>query len=420
MLTRITQTDKDLIVGLFLSFVFLTLLYEVSWAPDTKGYINFTSMRPPVYPLLLKLFSYLDSSYWFLVFFQMLFGLSAIVVTTLYAASFFELNQTSRIALGVILATPYIGKTGNYLLTEAIAYPLFLFTVCSLLALIKHNKFRHFIGLLALIMTLSLIRGQFVFLYVVAFLYVLFCIYKSIKINYFISLVVLFLGILGQNYAERYYHYKFDNGFNNTSHTNIHLSVAPLYLSNIEDAKAFEDGLSKSIFTSIKQDLDEKKLGVDYRVGNINVNYQYYTVYDKIVYDVIANVFNDYEITAPHEVDEIMGDIYLHLVKHKPFAYAKHVFKNAVGYFGGYYQLVFFFCVALIVFTKSTLDSDNSNLFKAAMFLMLLHFGNILLLSIVQAVHVRYSFYTDIIFWSFCIVFSTEYYLKLKRQVDNV
>ncbi len=104
-------------------------------APDSLGYISGDFLRSAGYRSSLKLMENVFglANFFPIVVLQMIAVFLAVFVMAKTLMRIFQLPALLLPVLLLILSSPYLGHTGNYILTEGFAYPLFLFTMSFLL-----------------------------------------------------------------------------------------------------------------------------------------------------------------------------------------------------------------------------------------------------------------------------------------------
>ncbi len=406
-------------------FVLLCLLllgYFISLgpilAPDSGGYINNSITRGSLYPLLINFFTLFDNSHFVLVVFQLLLGFGAIFIMVFTLKSYFQsninknaaFNNALTVILTGVLVFPYFGKLGNYVLTEGIAYPLFLLAFCSLLkGLLKHKPW-FLIAFFVLSGLLVLIRAQFLFMYIVGFVGISSFVISKYKNksqksspgrmlqNVSLKKIIAILSfsliaiIVTCNILEKAYHYKFHGEFAATPSIGIHLAVTPFYLSSLDDVQHVKSKENKELFLEMRENIDDLQFH-DY----------FYVAYDEIVYSVFYPTLEKNGITNHYDIDKTMMKFVYPLVKANWKKHVEHFIRVFSKYLGGYYFVLFVALIFIMSFLRYFKRDDK--LSQAMFFATLLHLGNTSSLAIIQSVHFRYSCYTSAIFLCMLIIY---------------
>src|SRR4029078_6210281 len=158
-----------------------------------------------------------------------------------------KFNRLTFFIVLSILSLPYTLRWGNFLLSQGLAYPLFLLTVRYLfISLFKGNKKALYYGMVTLIL-LTLTRRQFLFMYVVFPCVILYIGYRYKLILKEIMFLLLMFGLtyLSADFLERSYNFFYHKPFSTVPSLGMQLIVAPLYLASEEDEVIFEDNQEK-------------------------------------------------------------------------------------------------------------------------------------------------------------------------------
>lgn len=139
-------------------------------AYDTVSYLDHAANREPIYPLLLDFFGSLFRSkgYFFLVLFQTISVLTACLYLSRVLYSFYGLPPWGFLVCFALTASPvFLLRIGNFLLSEAVAYSMFLFSVAWAAEAVRVKTIKVLLISLALIMLSTLIRPQMAAMYLI-------------------------------------------------------------------------------------------------------------------------------------------------------------------------------------------------------------------------------------------------------------
>ena len=150
---------------IFLSFFFQSII-EVN---DSLSYIENSYKRPFLYPLIINIFEFIFSNYFKrpLIIFQLLLGYLAV---TYFLKFFFKKFRIKSFVFKVILffsiSYPYFNlsmKIGNSILSESLAYPIFLIFIIFFIKSIfgEKNYFKNFLLSLIFFSLLVLTKKTF-------------------------------------------------------------------------------------------------------------------------------------------------------------------------------------------------------------------------------------------------------------------
>lgn len=411
-------------IGLFsitvLSLTFALFLQGPILHPDSASYLYPNPLRPPMYPLLLQINQALfgTNHYHALIFFQLTIGIWAACAFAQTLKKLFALPIWVIAIITIALLIPYgWQKFGNIVLTEALCYPLFLCATRSLLQGLIGKKTRSFFFFLGWTSLLILTRRQFLFLYPVfgVVLVYLFCWdRRSFKVTTIALLSLTFgLSIIATNLLERSYQYSQHGHFSIAPFTGVQLVVAPLYLANDADSELFKTPLEKSVFLTTRQILQDKKISYDTRpneqagVFTLSTYTHFYEHYNTICWEALRTALTKHAVVDVYQVDALTLDMATTLIQAHLIDYIALYFANIVFNLGGFYYafflgILFLLLIVKLIYNKPAIAPTPLTL---TMFLsLLLTFANYSLVALVEPVLKRYSAYTDTIQISLLLV----------------
>ena len=219
--------------------------------PDSQGYLNMDIYRSLGYPSFIAFHKWLfGSKYMSLLLFSQ-FSLTTFSIFYLKnkIAYHLKLSQWSSLLVFLLLFVPvfYEIKVINAILSEALAYPLYLLLIANLLEFITKKHFKNIIYSSLLLLILIQVRGQFMFVVIVLILAIL--ISKTgnsynkkhwISIITFVTIPFLSIGI------DVAFHKIKHHKATTTPWTGIQTASLPFYVSNKDDYKVLD--------TKIQQD----------------------------------------------------------------------------------------------------------------------------------------------------------------------
>jgi len=291
------------------------------------------------------------------------------------------------------MVIPYFsGTLGNAILTEGISYPFFLLGTCSLLSGIYNKREKDFLVYLVYITLLVLIRGQFLFLYVV-FPFIIVWLYRTnAKARIGMLAACCILSIFTGTLLERTYHLLANQRFITTPFGGMQIAIAPMYLSTPQDSLLFSDTLQKSIFTETRAGMVSHNLIPE--GWELYFPYAFALNYDKILYTELMPTLNIHGCLDPVENDRIMNNIALTLIKHNDISFLHLYVNNVIYYFGGVYYCVVV-CLFLVFALYFTIKHPANVFSSASFFILLMAVGNATATCLFIFVQKRYTIYTD-------------------------
>ncbi len=350
-------------------------------SPDSSGYLTNATNRTPVYPLLVSLF-------------QRVFGpvaLDALVVfqvVLLAVCSFMLARHLSRkflsggrIALALLAGILFAGGVGlsPYILSEAIAYPLFLLT--CLFALRFWFERHHAGGLILVALLNTFVRPQMAFAVAVAF--VLLALRKR-----FVSLVVLAIGLWAGAFAEGLYHQHFSGTSTKISgyHT---LSSTLLMLYEPGDEDKFDRSEYRQVMREIYQEIARRQNAIffrnpwkDTRAAAFSRNL------DELAFATVEQIFTrHYPQAGVAEKNRFYAAVYRTLAPGKRAAFLRLILSKILYWYGP--TLI---AIQVVLLLMGVLV--GTEIAQAISILTLFDLGNKAILVLFAANHLRYHLYS--------------------------
>ncbi|NOU18341.1 MAG: hypothetical protein HOO91_12365 [Bacteroidales bacterium] len=400
---------------LVLSFLIYSILCFVIFrrglilAPDSDGYINPTIIRSPVYPLIIQFCKLLVGIYYdkLLLLLQIVIGLIGVGVFSKLLFKQFSLNKWLVLVISFMLFSPYIFsiQVGNMLLTESLAYPLFLITIKYILEGMSGSNHRKFILSFFFLTLLILTRSQFLFLYpLIAIIFFYLFIFTTTNKLKLLKLSIIFIGMVISCFLlEMTYHYVVSGKFIRTPFTGIQLATNAIYVSSSKDSTIFYDKAERQTFVKIVKEAENKQLTLSTFSSKENTSFihHYGVAYNEIcwrtIYPILQKQIMSKNISDMYmEIDKITISISkkLMLYNWKPFLtlYFKNMYNGMGGFIGFTWTLLSLLCLlALFFIGKRSIEI----IILATLFIS--HLLNLSLVSLVEPIIIRYSFYTEIL-----------------------
>jgi hypothetical protein len=381
----------------------------ISTDGDAITYINMDPHRSAGYPLFIKLTSLfgLVHSYRLTALIALAFGLFVIFRFVDFLKGQFKLSSISVFVTSFIFMLPYlVSRLANSILTETLAYPLFLLAVHMLLKSAFEKSKRSAIIYLIVVSLLVLVRSQFIFFNIISLLIILYLTwYSQNKIKYALPLLGVFLiTILSGNLVDRTYHLALHKHFAVAPFIGVQLETMPLYNLKDNDLNLFTDTLKRGLIDTV---LSCEKASDIYNIGKNKVKSSEYESFKFMhSYNPISWQFAEKYIEhASHKkgldrksmdfwiyLDHVTTQIAFRLIKAHPKEYAWIYLVNFKSGFGDWQLLLPFimlFLFSIISFFKT--GNKISILFLTVCVLML---SNITLICIFEPSLDRYTFYT--------------------------
>jgi hypothetical protein len=249
-----------------------------SWTvPDTQGYLTLSVIRPPLYPLLTKLFHTLFASdyLWLLVAFQIIFVLATAYWLSRTLRIYFKLPSFAFLIVHFFLVSPLIpahriyagiyGNIGNTISSEALSYGFF---IISLIFLVKSifDPSKKNISIFSFFCVLNTLnRLQFVFMYPIVFVMIFFMFKRTRNLKMVLqSVLLIIVMITGGLLADRQYH-KYVNGVSIISPGgSFNLLGTVLFVSDPPDVVVIKNTSDRDIILKMLQAFDGQNVLLRY------------------------------------------------------------------------------------------------------------------------------------------------------------
>ncbi|MBR9914076.1 MAG: hypothetical protein GYB32_04505 [Algicola sp.] len=376
------------------------------YLPDSEGYLNMSIIRSAAYPLFLNTVKLVFGS-WFetaIVILQTLLGLLAVDYFIKKIKAVIHLHNLWYLLLTILLLTPYVYNhlVANYILSEALAYPLYLVIVAQLMCITLTKNPKDFKFALPLMFILMLTRSQFLYLVPVAMLVWFYISYrpKSYKLNTWLLIALICLPFL-TSLADKSYHSLKHDYFVSTPWTGIVVISAPLYVADEEDATVFTSESEQEYFNKVYEALQRKHLNI----YHLDPAYQsetslpYINSYTSIANETVLPVAQShvgnqlsYNETLI-EVDQLTRQMAMPLLLDNFKPWCQLYLKNVIHAFGNarYFLLMIMLLLAAMISVYRT--TSHASLAMALGLLLL--FANIAVVAIGIHTVKRYTFYND-------------------------
>lgn len=241
--------------------------------PDTQGYLTLSVIRPPLYPLLIKLFHALFASDYLLllVAFQIFFVLAAAYWLSQTLRTYFKLPSFIFLIIHFFLVSPLIpahriyagiyGNIGNTISSEALSYGLFIISLIFLVKSIFDPSRKNVLIFSFFCVLNTLNRLQFMFMYPIVIVMILFMFKRTRNLKMVLQSVLLtIVMITGGLLADRQYH-KYVNGISIISPGgSFNLLGNVLFVSDPADVVVIKNADDRDIILKMLQSFDEQNV----------------------------------------------------------------------------------------------------------------------------------------------------------------
>jgi len=311
----------------------------------------------------------------------------------------------------MILLAPFYGPNGiaNKIMAESLTYSVFMITatffIRSFFELTNKNILMF---LLAAVLT-ALTRPQFLFIYpvIIIFYYYVFKNLKSLRQILWLSVAFVIL-IAGSSVFQKGYNYYKHGYFSGIPFTGVQIITPALYLSDSSETVLFtEDKKAAEYLETAYARMEAEKLSSKFNAPPNFLEFatHYGIVYNEISWRTAYDIYREKyatdrdkkELSVPEiiEFDKFSTGIAVKLLKNHYYQFAKLYAANILKGLGGYYYAGF---LLFILYASFVIYRDSGEAAgMAVFFITALNFFNYALISVVEPVMMRYTFYTDTI-----------------------
>jgi len=396
-----------LIIILILGLLFYSsdpVLYS-----DSARYLKGSLSDPPLYSniieMMLLVFRTLNS----IIILQTLFIGCGIVYFTKTISKYFDLDVLAKGIVTISLFLPAL-KFYNNLLTEALSYAFSLLFVSFVIRLIYNFSTRNLIWTSIFVVSLLLMRNQFIFLYPLILLLYLGILSmgiskKKIKLLALSFIIIIFVhnSLVSLNKYRKTISLENKTLLQNETGIFNYIYIDAIYISSTQDIELFKDERLKKTFAKIIQEIDEQKSLIEYYNGRGHFGISYAIIIDK------SNLLlKDLAIQKKTKVINIKKEISIKLIKANFKKYLTFLFKKFYDSAWLFIFIPFFILLAaLISFLKK-----KTNLTLFLIFLSTFTLSNHSIIYLFGRIQPRYFIYTDFILLIFIFVIFSVFLKK--------
>lgn len=392
-------------------FMVFTILYMrgIGLCPDSNSYLSHHIIRPPLYPLFIDFVQLVSRTHYLTVLLlsQLTIGFLAAYIFCSFIKRSFKLPLWVTFVLSLFCLYPYIYQNaGNLILSEGLAYPLFLIAMRFCLEGILYRNSRSIVLAIVFSIPLVLTRGQFLFLYPVlaATLLYLFVFAAGIRAKALFLIMVFLSSIIITNLTERTYNYVLHQHFVVAPFSGVQFLTTALYVAKEDDAKLFNSPSLSRLFLSVYTKMMQQKVNQE-SYPKVNSIYPTYAAHFAMSYNTICWNILIPEISSQvlHKTGKPDKDDWI-TVNRITSSMAFTLVKANLGRFIHFYILNFisglrsFILNVPALFSLVLIATTRNRITELFFFVSLLHFANIALVALVEAPLTRYLMYTQVFY----------------------
>ncbi|SRX54781.1 glycosyltransferase family 39 protein [Aequorivita sp. CIP111184] len=414
-----------ILFGLFsISFV-LILLKPIELLKDSQGYLEMSLIRSPVYPIFINVIEKIFGDYFLTaaVCIQFVIMSLAIFYLVVTLRKLYNIQSFWYLLLVLLLLSPalYEVNVSTRILSEALAYPLYLIIFSLFIKAFTETKTKPLLISFPFLLLLLLTRGQFVYLAVVGLLLALFILWKQKRVIRQSWIMVAFIALpFIANFTDKTYHYVVHQHFVTTPWTGIHLITPALFVATESDESVFSSEEEKSFFLKIFKKLKENGL----TLSSLDEKNSESTIFYIQNFTKIANgtVFNEgrYFFGIPIDdaetfikLDTLTKKMSLPLTLKNLAKWSKLYYQNfAYGLNGSRFVMLYLLLLIVALFSVFRIPSSEIKFILLGSAITLFNIG---IIAIGMHTIKRFTFYNDwILFFIFFILI--DLLLKKTKQ----
>lgn len=428
-----SKFNKNIVIFfIFLSVLVLSFIKGPNFLTDSGSYEHNGILRIGMYPLIINFFKLIFKSqaFKYLAIFQTIFSLGSIYYLSTFLRSYFRLSFYIYITIILIFIFPMVSHACAWdILSESIAYPLFLMATCFFFKTCTSKKGNDFTLFCLTLFMLCFTRQQFIFFYVAALIYAfyLFAFEKNHRLaaqcffKIILSLATFFI-------AERGYHLFYHGHFAGTPFVGTQFLMRPLFVASSEALNSIDEPLQKKFITEVTEELKKNEIiNPDQPIKQLYIyEYSYNVMYHKISSKIWARVWKKEilekillrELT-PFQVQEIIDknalSIGLQLIQKNFMPTIIYYIKDTIRGMGGYSCFFFIFLLAVSCLINAYKTRKLNPLYLCFLSSIILHLGNSSLVCLFEPPLTRYVYTTSALFFAMLTIFLSAlwpYFLK--------
>lgn len=405
---------------LLICFIFFIKTGPIYY-PDSDGYLNMWLIRSIGYTLFIAFFKLVFGENYipFLLFAQFLLCISSCLYLTKCIQKTIQLNKWLLLVIFGFLIVPIVYEinVSNSILSESLAYPLYLFIVGNLLLIFVNNQIKNYYFLFLLTYLLILVRGQFLFIVPVLIIGILILAFKNgfTKKSGLLILLAFLIPILAIT-TDVIFHKIAHNKAIETPWTGIQMATLPFFVADKNDVVLFDSKVEQDYFNHIYKKIQDKKIALNQLHPEQDPTDFYFTNYTTICNKTLNDdglLFFDSKLSTDEKIiqnEKITAAIAIPLLKDNFKKWFGIYIQNVSKGFGSSKMMLLYaiiFCLSLFVFIKK---EKRISLFIVMPLLLL--FGNVFLVALVEPVLSRYTFYNNWILITIVLFLFQNTFLK--------
>ncbi len=402
-LIPIFKTNLTVPFLLAVSFVYV-MIFGISILPDSNTYIEGHEFRTVGYPIIIQVFKkiFRENALFCLVFLQIFLWLLSSLFFVKEISRVFNLSKYVTFFLLIIMCLPLnpYDKFGNAVLTESFSFIGIIWFFIFIFRTFEKNNLKEFLILTLILVFSQLIRPQMQFLsfFLIIISFPLFFIKKK---QGFFFIICGILGFFISSNIDKTYHYFKHDRFGTIPFTGIQIINLPLFTISKENIEKIRNPSHKIDILLMKEKLikndpynNQEIFEASRPINNFAASYN--TIISKAIYPTLRERYPEYKY---NEIDkkliELTKEIVFVCLLNQPVSLITAYIDNIVhlGFAGWIWFLLSFSILFLSLFYFIKFKTQRLFILLS---ICIAHFCNIILVSVLEPVIWRYSFYTEL------------------------
>ncbi len=388
---------------LIVSFVYV-MIFGISILPDSNTYIEGHEFRTVGYPIIIHVFKkiFRENALFCLVFLQLFLWLLSSLFFVKEISRVFNLPKYVTFFLLIIMCLPLnpYDKFGNAVLTESFSFIGIIWFLIFIFRTFEKNNLKEFLILTLILVFSQLIRPQMQFLsfFLIIISFPLFFIKKK---QGFFFIICGILGFFISSNIDKTYHYFKHDRFGTIPFTGIQIINLPLFTISKKNIEKIRNPSHKIDILLMKEKLikndpynNQEIFEASRPINNFAASYN--TIISKAIYPTLRERYPEYK---HNEIDkkliELTKEIVFVCLLNQPVSLISAYIDNIVhlGFAGWIWFLLTFSILILSLFYFIKFKTQRLFILLS---ICIAHFCNIILVSVLEPVIWRYSFYTEL------------------------
>lgn len=446
-------TDVVILTVFTLFFGYMLITGEPQYLGDTFQHENQFLTREPVYALLIQFLRFVSpqNHYQLVIIVQNILAILANTVFVCSLRKMLNLKWYLQPVFVIILLVPHIvtplaSSSGmvitNALLSEGIAYSLYLFFIKYILRAIWNREILGKDSILAFLWAvgISLVRGQFMILILVWFITMaLIAVLQKKWKNIAVFVIMLIVAFAGRGLIVKTYNYCEQGLFVGTVSGKAMSVANVIYVADREDGKAIEDEQLRELFYEIYDKAYADGMNYLFSPKGLlgraahheechdSLNFDYFAIFAKeYVTETTGITVEDYQLMMV-ELDKVasmlMGELLPKVVVRYAYNYFAMIsmgFVRSVAFihpvFNWYTLFIYIVAILVTIFVWVKKHDSKAAPFMALVMLMII--GNVMGTSLMIQCISRYMLYNLPLFYMAGLLEIKEVY-ELKKEKNN-